>query len=365
MHKYLHLVDQRECDQRLFAPLADGLFAASAVGKQWVSDTNLDDQIAAAKACGYHACFVQGSCPDLTVNPALKVESRLAAESPEERRFVQEIRTPEATLERELVERPQEGITPISQWVKGPEHLDAIDWISRRILDGADDARITQTYTQVVRKLSPHGVTQVQLELPYFLYGTPGFADIPLMMHMTETERFARSMALAEKALHRIADLLVAAGIDFIWIGAPGTELMSPAIWEDVIVPQSRRMVEHVHARGGRVHFHCCGQSRLWVEKGYFNQIGMDVLETLSPPPAGTIENLAAARRQTDESIVTRGNIDLGLLRNGTPDECRKAALAVLEAVRGYPHILGAADALLYGTPLENVRAVAEICNEC
>ncbi len=38
----------------------------------------------------------------------------------------------------------------------------------------------------------------------------------------------------------------------------------------------------------------------------------------------------------------------------------RVAAGTVLDQTRGYPHILGAADAILYGAPPENLRAVVE-----
>lgn len=198
--------------------------------------------------------------------------------------------------------------------------------------------------------------------MPYFLYALPGFADKPLMMHMTEPERFAESMRRAEDALHHVARLLVSIGIDFIWIGAPGTELLSPDIWEALVIPQARRTVEVVKRAGGRVHFHCCGQSRLWIERGFYNRIGMDIVETLSPPASGNVEDLAAARACIDRVIVTRGNIDLGLLRQGMPEQCADAARKVLEATRGWPHIMGAADAILYGTPRENLDAVRQVC---
>jgi hypothetical protein len=362
--EYLDVVDRRRADRVLFAPLADGLFAASVAGTPWVSDTGLDEQIAAAEICGYHATFVQGSSPDLSVNPALEVETRRVADSPDERRFEQTIRTPKGDLARTLVERPGEGITAAGDWIGGPEGLDAADWISEDILAGRRDARIRDRYADIAVRLRPHGVTQIQLELPYFLYALAGFAEKPLMMHLTARGRFARSMDLAEQALGRIARLLVEAGIDFIWVGAPGTELLSPAVWEEVVIPQSRRMVERVRDAGGRVHFHCCGRSNTWIEKGYYDRIGMDLVETLSPPPAGDVEDLARARAAIGRGIVTRGNIDLELIRTAAPDACATAARDVIEATREHPHVVGAADALLYGTPVENVRAIQAACAE-
>ncbi|MGC9453307.1 MAG: uroporphyrinogen decarboxylase family protein [Phycisphaerae bacterium] len=360
----LEVTDNRRTDRVLFAPLADGIFAAWLAGKKWVSDTTLDDQIAAAERCGYHAGFVRGSTPDLSVNPALNVRTELVEQSDERRIYTQSIETPHGTLTARSEDRPGEGMTRVQNWLSDVSELDAADWISRQVADGAEDDRIRQTYSEFSEKVSPHGVSQVQLELPYYLYGLGGFAEGPLMLALTESDRYARSMELAEQALMHTAGLLLEAGVDFLWIGASGTELLSPDIWERFVVPQARRMVEHVRSLGGRTHFHCCGRSQLWVEKGYYDQIGMDLVETLSPPPSGTVEDLSAARKSISPEIVTKGNIDLGLIRDGTADQCAAAAREVIEATAGFPHIVAAADALLWGTPVENVVAIRETCEQ-
>jgi hypothetical protein len=360
----LDVIDNRRKDRVLFAPLADGIFAAWLAGKPWVSEVTLEDQIAAAERCGYHAGFVQGSSPDLSVNPALEVRAKRVSESDDERVFTQSVETPHGTLTARSVDRSGEGMTRVENWITDAAQLDAADWISRQVAEGRQDDRIRQQYAAVAEKVRRHGVSQVQVELPYYLYGLAGFAEGPLMMALTEPERYARSMELAEAALTRVAERLIQAGIDFIWIGASGTELLSPDIWERFIVPQAQRMVEHVRSAGGRTHFHCCGRSQLWVENGYYDLIGMDLVETLSPPPAGTVEDLAAARGNISASIVTKGNIDLGLLRDGTPEQCAAAAREVIEATARFPHVVGAADALLWGTPVENVVAIREACEQ-
>ncbi len=359
----LDYIDQRKTTPGPFVPLVDSLYAASFAGKPWVSQATLDDVFAAAEAGEYAPACLQGSTPDLTANPALETDTECVEQDETGRRYVQTIRTGKGQLQRVLVERPREGITVIDDWIADAGQLDAADWISEQILQGRSDGRIRESYGPWARQIARRGgISQIQLELPYFLYSLPGFADKPLMMLLTERERYDRSMERAEGALCRIASLLIEVGVDFIWIGAPGTELLSPEIWEDVIIPQSSRMVRHVRQQGGRSHFHCCGQSQLWVDKGYYDPIGMDVVETLSPPPAGTVTDLAAARRAIDSQIVTRGNIDLELLRTAGPEQCSQAARDVLDAVSGFPHLVGAADAILYGTPIENLRSVSQAC---
>ena len=360
----LACIDGRSVGAALFSPLVDSLFSASVMGKEWVSEVTLDDQIGTAARCGYHPMFVQGMTPDLSVHPALDLEIVMTAESARERSFTQTLNTPKGSLSRTMLDRAGEGMTGLGNWVNGVEDLDIVDWISDGIVAGDRDEAILAKYGAIAAKLSPWGATEIQVELPYFLYGLGGFADVPIMMLLTETERFQASMEKAEKAIDRICALLIRAGIDFIWIGSPGTELISPDIMREVIIPQSRRLVEAVHARKGRVHFHCCGQSKLWIESGFFNEIGMDLVETLAPPPSGTVDDLRKARSSIDRSIVTKGNIDLGLLLEGNPEACAAATREVLDATAGYPHIVGAADAILYGTPEENVRAVEAVCRQ-
>jgi hypothetical protein len=360
----LAFIDGRVTDTVIFSPLVDSLFSASVMGKDWVSDVTLDDQIETGLRCGYHPMFIQGTTPELSVHPALAVEVTMTGETDRERRFLQTLVTPRGTLERTMIDRAREGMTILDNWVNGPEDLDKVDALSDALATGAMDETILEKYRGIARKLSPFGVTEIQVELPFFLYGLGGFADVPLILFLTETERFKVSMDKAERAIERICNLLIQAGIDLIWIGSPGTELLSPDIMQQVIIPQSRRLVDFVHARNGRVHFHCCGHSARWIENGYFNEIGMDLVETLSPPPSGNVDDLRKARAMISPSIVTKGNIDLGLLLEGSPEDCRAAASRVIEATAGYPHILGAADAILYGTPVENIMAVAGMCRQ-
>lgn len=363
--RYLAIVDNQASNDIIFAPLTDSLFGASFAGKPWISDCTVADQTAATQACGYHGSLVRGSTPDLTVNPVLTglVETERTTDTEEERRYRQRIATPKGELSRDLVEQPKRGITATSEWMEDEDELPAALWIVEEVLAGRRDQAILDLYGPWVEEArAADMVTQVQLELPFFFFSLPGFADGPVMLAMDEDSEYHEAMAGAEKAIHHVASLLVRSGVDFIWLGAGGTEILSPTIWEELVIPQSKRLVEHVRAQGGRTHFHCCGQSRLWIEKGYFNEIGMDVVETLSAPPSGSVEDVADARSRIAESVVTRGNIDLGLILQGTPEACADAAREVIAATKGKPHLVGAGDAILYGTPPANLQAIAKVC---
>ena len=89
---------------------------------------------------------------------------------------------------------------------------------------------------------------------------------------------------------------------------------------------------------------------------GTFNKLGADVIETVAPPPEGD-NDLAESRRRMDAGICTKGNFNLTLLRDGSPDQIAEGTRRMVEAVRGYPHIFSTADAVLPGTPPENFIA--------
>jgi len=91
---------------------------------------------------------------------------------------------------------------------------------------------------------------------------------------------------------------------------------------------------------------------------GYYNQMGIDLFETLSPPPVGNVADLARARRILDPEMCTRGNLGLDVLLQGTPDDVAQATMKILDATKGFKHIVAASDYLFYDIPLENVQTV-------
>jgi uroporphyrinogen-III decarboxylase len=96
---------------------------------------------------------------------------------------------------------------------------------------------------------------------------------------------------------------------------------------------------------------------------GFYNEMGIDLFETLSPPPVGNVPDLSKARDILDDNMCTRGNIGLDLMLNGTVEEVEKATVEVLEATKGTKHMVAASDYLFYDIPLENARAIVDTVN--
>jgi uroporphyrinogen-III decarboxylase len=96
------------------------------------------------------------------------------------------------------------------------------------------------------------------------------------------------------------------------------------------------------------------------LTKGYYNQMGIDLFETLSEAPVGNVKSIEDAFAKIDERICTRGNIGLDRLLSDTPEQIYEHSLHILETAKrmGRKHILAASDYMFYDIPAENVHAM-------
>ena len=167
---------------------------------------------------------------------------------------------------------------------------------------------------------------------------------------------YRRSMEALSEASLLVMGAAMAEGIDFMSDSSYGLEMTSPALFAAMDIPWIRRFADWTHGRGGLFWYHNCGHTRRLILDGTFNTLGADVIETVAPPPEGDNE-LAESRRALDPRICSKGNLNLRLLRDGTPEEIAAGVRAMARAVRGSAHILSTADAVLEGTPPENFIA--------
>lgn len=177
-------------------------------------------------------------------------------------------------------------------------------------------------------------------------------------------EAFTRSMEAIADAAEYVFGIAIEEGIDFMSESSAGLEFTSPALYDTQDLPYLQRLANWTHARGGLFWYHNCGMTRQLVLSGRLNRFDCDVFETLSPPPEGDHTDLAEARRHLDASICSKGNLSLVLLRDGSVDEVVAATHAMVDSVRGYCHIRSTADAVLTGTPPENMVAFVRTARE-
>ena len=148
------------------------------------------------------------------------------------------------------------------------------------------------------------------------------------------------------------------AGADFVFLGGPGSEMLSPELYEKYLIPDSQAIARVSHDLGGMIYSHICSPIEPFLTMGFYNKMGIDLFETLSPPPVGNVKDLTAARKILDPQMCTRGNVGLDILLNGSAEQVVQATLDVLAATSGSKHMVAASDYLFYDIPLENVKAM-------
>jgi MtaA/CmuA family methyltransferase len=149
----------------------------------------------------------------------------------------------------------------------------------------------------------------------------------------------------------RFAEAQIASGAEIIGMGDPASSLIGPRLYQEFVWPYQKRLVDAVHAAGGRVRLHICGNTRRVLAA--IGQLGCDMVDIDSMVP------LAEARAAMGPDQTLAGGIDpVRVLQNGTPDEVR-AAVARCFAEAGPRYIIAGGCEIPPATPVENVLALA------
>jgi uroporphyrinogen-III decarboxylase len=133
----------------------------------------------------------------------------------------------------------------------------------------------------------------------------------------------------------------------------------SPRIWKEVFAPQLREMTSAIHKAAGTVNYYDDGKCMGIVE--LLAECGIDVLQTLTPPPVGDVD-LAEVKRRIGARVCLMGYVDLlYVIQRGTPKQIDQAVKEAIETgAPGGGFILGTSDSIRDGTPFENVQAYFE-----
>jgi hypothetical protein len=174
---------------------------------------------------------------------------------------------------------------------------------------------------------------------------------------------FIRSMEAVCTASLYVMSIATGEGIDFMSDSSYGLEMTSPELFAAMDLPYIRRFAAWTHERGGLFWYHNCGFTRRLIREGVFNTMGADLIETIAPPPEGD-NDLAESRHAIDGRICTKGNLNLRLLREGSPADIASQVRTMARAVRGDAHVFSTADAVLEGTPAENFVAFVAAARE-
>ena len=357
--KLLDLLEGRPSPEVLVTPLVDGTYAAGVAGKEWVSQATTADILRCAELGGYEPLVGVDTGPgDPEAGaPGLQWEEEVSPQGEDTLIRRRVLHTPwgdlcQVELERKGMSAWQ--IKPLlEEWA--PQ---IVEWYAWQLLEVPAEV-YERRIGRVVEQVGDRGLVYAGIAMPFEMLGL--YREENLIYHCLDHPReWQRVSRVLFEVTCRLIETYIRSGVTLIFFGPFGTELISPSLFEREYLPYLQAYNEVIHRCGGLSYIHTCSRQKSLVVRGYYNRVEPDLFETLAPPPTGDIDDLAAARRQLSTRICTKGNLDLALLRNGSPSEVAEATRAILKATRGYRHIVGTADAVLPDTPMENIRSMVE-----
>lgn len=204
---------------------------------------------------------------------------------------------------------------------------------------------------------SVHGEVRSPLDHFYMTTGIEGGA-MALMMYPDHAHRLMDVFADIATAW---AVAQVRRGCHAIKISSPfaGAPFLSPGMYAEWVVPYERRVAEAVRAEGAFVYTHTCGQIGDRLE--LMAECGINGIETLDPPPMGTVD-LEDAKATLRDKLFIKGNIDPvnGLLRNDLEGARREVERVYNIGAQGGQYILSTACSVAPPTAPENIKLLAE-----
>jgi len=186
-----------------------------------------------------------------------------------------------------------------------------------------------------------------------------------LMYLIDEPERCRAILAAYAQGAADLGARQARRGVDAVLISSAfaGGGFISPRQYRQFVLPYEAEVVGRVQQEGVPVYTHTCGDIGDRLE--LMAETGIDGIDTLDPPPLGSVD-LEDAKRRVGDRVFFKGNIDpVGTLLTKTRREVRADALWRLKVgSRGGGYILSSACSVSPRVPPENLTALVEASEE-
>ena len=305
------------------------------------------------------------SHPDEYDLPEVRVEQREYDEGPYQ--VVQRVfHTPAGKLsDRTKIPPPgrEYGMSPnpilTEHLVKSREDLPSLRYILPEIKGNYDQVR------KRTAELSDRGVVVVRIysEVGRNAGEARNMQDLMTDYHV-DRQLFDELLAMFQERVLSEAKAAMEAGVEWVFHNSYYNSVSagwSPAIFQEVFVPNIRAVADLVHSFGGHVDYYDDGH--LAKTMGMIAGCGVDVLETCTPPPMCDFD-LRAAKATIGDKVALKGYVDLlYVVLRGTPDLVEQTVAEAMEVGKpGGGFIIGSSDTFRESTPPENIHAYFQSC---
>ena len=271
--------------------------------------------------------------------------------------------TPDGAM-REVLRAPKPGRSEygrspnpayLEHAVKGPADLPKV----RHLTPDPADYPVGEAYHRMVERVGEHGMVLATVRCPIDHQAGDLRGVAALMVDYYEDRPFFDALVgVCFDRMMAETRALLEAGVRAIFGGWYFTSLSagwSPAIFREVFLPMLEAHVELVHSYDAIYDYYDDG--KLMGIADMVAGAGVDVLETLTPPPVGDAD-LAELKRRIGDRVCLKGFGDLlYVIMRGTPEQVDAMVRDAMDAAGPVGFIMGTSDSIREGTPKENIAA--------
>ncbi len=144
----------------------------------------------------------------------------------------------------------------------------------------------------------------------------------------------------------------------FIFWEDSSTTNISPAMFETYTAPELRAWSKLLHDNGKLLIHHACGHLKDLIPA--MCETGIDMIESISPPPTGNIDLPEAIAKMPDH-VGLIGGIEPTFFQNCTLDQLEERVYFLLDAMKGKRFVLANSDSCPPHVEMEKFKLVSEI----
>lgn len=179
-----------------------------------------------------------------------------------------------------------------------------------------------------------------------------------LLLYLDDPDLFRRAFQLFLDYYQSLLKHCLENGITNIfesWFNFSLSSGWSPEMHREFIIPAVKTNLALIHQYDGRMLFYDDGKMQQILPD--LAALGVDVIETLSPPPTGDVD-MSQAKAIARGKTCLKGNIDIvNVLLRGTPDQVEMKVAELMDMCKGDGgFILSTSDAIRDETPVENLK---------
>ena len=187
-----------------------------------------------------------------------------------------------------------------------------------------------------------------------------------LMMYYDDRELIVELLRIFNEYHRAVLKRGLEQGVEIVfepWYNCAVGVGWSPDQFREMFLPFIKDNIELIHSYGAYVDYYDDGKMSPVLED--LADAGVDIIETLSPPPLGDVD-LADAKRRVGDRACLKGYVDqVNLICFGTPEQVRQGVRQAMEAGKeGGGFIIGTADSIRPESPVENIQAYFDAAHE-